>query len=149
MKYNSHLTAIARKTLPVPTQWLISNGFVKGKVLDYGCGRCKSVNLPDWDNYDPFFAPTLPSFKYDTIICNYVLCTLPPREHLDVLKKIQIYLNVGGNAFVSLRNDRPAHGWGFTKRGTYQGRVQGLPLTLVHKCAQFRTYLLTLDTSLV
>ncbi len=51
---NSHLTAISRKEMPVPTCWLIKNGKVLTqpgdlKVLDFGSGKCGAVNPVTWD----------------------------------------------------------------------------------------------------
>jgi hypothetical protein len=150
---NSHLTAITRKTLPVPTRWLINHGLVdvEENVLDYGCGKCYAVNPQSWCNYDPYFKPQtlLPRGYFNTIICNYVLCTLPEAERMPVLRKIQTLL--GGQdaiAYISVRNDKPKNGWGKSSRGTYQGRVRNLNLPLVYKNSQFRIYQLTKETVL-
>lgn len=151
MKHNSHLTAITRKTLPVPTRWLMSQGLIVGKVMDYGCGKCASVNPPHWFNYDPHYQPNanFGTDRFDTIVCNYVLCTLPSVERMDVLKHLQVLLRLNGVAYVSVRNDRPKSGWGYSSRGTYQGRVRGLPLECIRKTSQFRIYRLTKETQLV
>jgi ATP adenylyltransferase len=152
MKNKSHLTAIARKTLPAPTRWLMKMGVIQGKVLDYGCGRCWAVNPKEWDNYDPHFEPDgLPLYNvnYDTIVCNYVLCVLPQEDRMDVLRIIKYLLTKDGMAFISVRNDRPDQGWGYSKKGTYQGRFRKNPLRQVYKCSGFRTYILTKNTELV
>jgi len=147
--HKSHLTAISRKTLPVPTRWLINNWLITGDVMDYGCGKCASVNPRGWFNYDPHYQPNmLTGARYDTIVCNYVLCVLPPEERMNVIKHIQVLLRLNGVAYISVRNDKPQWGWGVSKRGTYQGRVQGLPLPLLYKCHGFRIYKLTPDTKL-
>jgi hypothetical protein len=119
-------------------------------ALDFGCGKCVSVNPPMWDGYDPHFRPDgIPEGKrYNVILCNYVLCTLPPEERIAVLKKIQFFLAEDGQAYVSVRNDRPKNGWGLTSKGTYQGRVRFPFLKEVHKNSQFRIYLLTKSTPL-
>ena len=151
MKHNSHLTAIARKTLPVPTRWLLQHGMLTGSVMDYGCGKCASVNPPGWFNYDPYYQPNanFGTDRFDTIVCNYVLCTLPNRERMDVLKHIQTLLRLNGVAYISVRNDRPKQGWGISSRGTYQGRVRKLPLPILRNVKQYRIYLLTKETKLV
>jgi hypothetical protein len=153
MKHNSHLTAITRKRMPVPTRWLINAGLVdvEENVLDFGCGKCGEVNPKTWDNYDPHYRPWSCWHKrsYRTIICNYVLCTLPDEERLPILKEIQRKL--GGHdaiAYLSVRNDKPKQGWGKSSRGTYQGRVRKLNLPLTYKNSQFRIYQLTKDTVL-
>ena len=148
MKHNSHLTAIARKTLPVPTRWLMKQGLVRGRVLDYGCGKCAPINPSHWANFDPVHCPTVLVGEFDTIICNYVLCTLPNDERQEVLEMIQHFLKSDGNAYVSVMNDRPKQGWGYSSRGTYQGRVRGLPLPLIRSVTQYRIFQLKKDTKL-
>jgi 2-polyprenyl-3-methyl-5-hydroxy-6-metoxy-1,4-benzoquinol methylase len=145
----THLTAISRRNDPLPTRWLEKKGLIRGKVLDYGCGKCYIINPMAWDSYDPNF-PTGGIYPpYDTIICNYVLCVLPRAKRMPVLKEIHAALKSDGKAYISVRNDRPNQGWGKNKRGTYQGRVHTLKLPLLYECAGFRTYLLTVDTELV
>lgn len=152
MKHNSHLTAITRKTLPVPTRWLMQQGLVTGRILDYGCGKCYTINPSHWHNYDPFHCPTTYwqwDNHYNTIICNYVLCTLPAEDRIVVLRNLQRLLASDGVAYVSVRNDRPKNGWGVSSRGTYQGRVRGLPLEMIRSVKPYRIYRLTKETKLV
>jgi len=155
MSDNSHLTAISRRALPTPVRWLMRQGFVLNHdqiaTLDFGCGKCASVNPKAWDNYDPYYAPDgIPTGKkYNIIVCTYVLCVLPPEERLRVLKKIRYLLSEWGVAYISVRNDKPKQGWGKSSRGTYQGRVAKLNLPLLHKNSQFRIYQLTRRCKLV
>lgn len=149
MKAKSHLTAISRKTLPKPTQWLMKQGLIRGRVLDYGCGKCAPINPIDWINYDPYHYPCLVWPSFDTIICNYVLCVLQPKERKHVLKTIHFLLKSDGKAYISVRNDRPDRGWGYSKKGTYQGRVRKLNLPLVHEERNFRIYLLTPQSKVI
>ena len=152
--HNSHRTAIARKTLPRPTQWLLGKGFITDhpmiSILDFGCGKCESVNPKSWDNYDPHFKPQgIPGGKkYLRVVCNYVLCTLSRATRKKILKEIQSHLTEFGEAYISVRNDKPKQGWGISSRGTYQGRVQDLKLPLLHSNSQFRIYSLTKTTKL-
>jgi hypothetical protein len=152
MKHNSHLTAITRKALPTPTRWLIKEGKVNPYllVLDFGCGKCHSVNPARWVSYDPHYRPDAlkewAGMHFPTIICNYVLCTLPKEDRLPILHEIQSLLTSIGEAFISVRNDRPKNGWGVSSKGTYQGRVEHLPGELIYKNSQFRIYRLTKDT---
>ena len=147
---NSHRTAIARSTLPVPTRWLLSQGLLVGKVMDYGCGKCASVNPPDWFNYDPYYQPNfITGARYDTIVCNYVLCTLPKSEEKKTLQHIQSRLRLNGVAYISVRNDVPRGGYGKSSKGTYQRKVTLPYLTLVRKTTQYKIYQLTKDDSLV
>ena len=147
----SHLTAITRKTQPVPTRWLLKQKHILFPVLDYGCGKCYSVNPLPWINYDPYYYKIdLDCFrgKFLTVVCNYVLCALPAQDRLDILRDIQSLLmnRPDSRAYVSVRNDKPKQGWGVSSRGTYQGRVRKLPIPLLYSNAQFRTYVLTKTT---
>jgi hypothetical protein len=162
VNHNSFLTAIPRKTFPLPVKhlfryynFLTDPDFCNRydiSVLDYGCGKCKDINPPHWDNYDPHFAPDglKENKRYSVILCTYVLCTLPSAEHEPILTDIQERLErTVGTAFISIRNDRPKQGWGVTKRGTYQGRCTKLKLPLFYKSASFRIHVLTRKTSLI
>jgi SAM-dependent methyltransferase len=146
MKNKSYLTAIKRKELPAPTQWLLKVDAIAGPALDYGCGTCHKINNQYFhaDGYDPYYHPNglIEGRKYATIICNYVLCVLMPRERAQVLKHIKSLLVSGGAAYIAVRNDRPRNGWGRTKKNTYQAKVR-LNLPCLHKEYGFRTYLLT------
>lgn len=151
-KTKSHLTAIVRKTLPAPTRWLMNNEKIWGAVLDYGCGKCFSVNPPEWDSYDPHYRPnglTGTGF-YHTIICNYVLCTIPAFfERMEILRNIQSHLYPMGTAFISVRTDRPKSGWGLTARGTYQCKLNVIPpLKEIYHDSRFRVFELTRSTNL-
>jgi SAM-dependent methyltransferase len=147
LENKSHLTAIVRKKLPIPVRWILQTQKSFGKVLDFGCGKCSSINPPDWDNYDPYYKPTgIKQKKYDIIFCTYVLCTLPKDDRERVLKQIESLLKPKiGVAYISVRNDKPKQGWGFSKRNTYQGRATELDkkLELIHSTSQFRIYRLT------
>ncbi len=154
----SHLTAIARKTLPLPSRWLLAQGLLHGRVLDYGCGRCGPINnrliscnlhVDSVTNFDPYYAPIEIKGKFDTIICNYVLCVLPENEGQKVLEHIQKLLKPTGKAFISVRNDVPRQGHGISSRGTYQRWVELPKLPLIRKTEKYRTFLLTPETDLV
>lgn len=157
---NSHLTAISRKSLPVPVRWLLNmECLIVGKVLDYGCGKCVKINrrwilshylVKGLVNYDPFYAPYEfgPKEVFDTILCTYVICALPPEEELPILRHIQSLLAPNGMAFISVRNDKPKQGHGFSARGTFQRWVELPYLRLLHKNSQARIYLLTAGNKL-
>ncbi len=145
----SYLTAISRKTLPTPTRWIMEKGWIIGHVLDYGCGKCHEVNNRhfDCDGYDPYYRPSgLPEGKYyATILCVYVLCTIPSeRKRKQILCHIRSLLIPDGVAFIAVRADRPKNGWGFNKRGTYQGKIMDIPGTkLIRSNSQYRIFMLT------
>jgi len=156
----SYLTAIARKTLPVPVRWLLQQGnAIQGHVLDFGCGKCKEINdrtiaqLPvvkSMTSFDPFYAPHKFTIfeQFDTILCTYVLCALPLKEGLKILKVVQSLLSLDGMAFISVRNDKPKWGHGVSSRGTFQRRVKLPTLRVIHKTSQFRIYMLTKNSHL-
>lgn len=159
---NSHRTAIARSALPVPTRWLLSQGMIHGHVLDYGCGKCAEVNARILNtapgvgsviSYDPFYAPDAlersARERFDVVLCNYVLCTLPQTEEPKVLKAIQKHLLPNGVAYISVRNDTPRGGYGESSKGTFQRRVILPYLYQLRECTQYRIYLLTRDFHLV
>jgi hypothetical protein len=54
-------------------RFLNSLGLLRGKMLDYGCGRGFDAEYYGMDKYDPHYAPEFPKIKFDTITCNYVL----------------------------------------------------------------------------
>jgi hypothetical protein len=101
-----HKTAISRSKLPQPTQYLITNNLIKGDCLDFGCGKCASLNSEiRIDSYDPFFQPLYPTKKYDTIVCNYVLNVVPPDVQDQIVSQIKELLNPYGVAYISVRRD--------------------------------------------
>lgn len=151
---NSHLTAIARKKLPNPVLHLIQREEIVGHVLDYGCGKCAALNEDELASvngvksvlsYDPFYSPHV--FKmdspFDTILCTYVLCTLPKSQEKQILRHIQNLLAPMGLAFITVRNDRPKNGYGKNSRGTFQRKVELPYLQEYKKTSQYRIYLLT------
>jgi len=141
----SHLTAIGRSNkLPTPTRFLYEKGLLIPSVLDYGCGRCHNINNKffNTEGFDPFYRPFFGEKKlYKTIICNYVLCVLPKKkEHLEVLKTIQSLLKEeDGIAYVSVRNEKPPQGYGWTPRKTYQAKVR-LDLPVMKTTREFIMY---------
>lgn len=163
MNWNSHLTAISRKALPVPTRWLLSQGMIHGHVLDYGCGKCKPLNdailakvpsVKSVNSYDPHWSPNEiigPNNHegwYDVILCTYVLCTLPEGPELDILRQIRKHLRKNGIAFITVRNDEPKNGYGRSSKGTFQRKVELPYLYELRKTTQYRIYVMNHDTKL-
>jgi 2-polyprenyl-3-methyl-5-hydroxy-6-metoxy-1,4-benzoquinol methylase len=71
---NSHLTAIERTSLSYPARIVLNQNKIIGKVLDYGCGIGKDVEILKNKGflivgYDPFYFTTFPTEKFDTILC--------------------------------------------------------------------------------
>ncbi|KAA3601408.1 MAG: class I SAM-dependent methyltransferase [Calditrichaeota bacterium] len=115
---NSHLTVKKRKYLSFPSRFLLENNYLKGKVLDFGCGLGKDVEILSQQGinivgYDPFYFNSFPKEKFDTIICNYVLNVLLPEEQAAVLMQISESLKPKGKCFISVRRDIKRNGFRF------------------------------------
>lgn len=129
---HSHLTAIKRDKLSFPTKKLLDLELIKGKVLDFGCGfgtdaKFLSKHGFEVDNYDKFYFPKLPSQKYQTILCNYVLNVIKPINQSDVIVQISDLLHKNGTAFFAVRRDIARPGFRFHKihqEYTYQCNVE-------------------------
>jgi hypothetical protein len=136
---NSHKTAKTRNKLSAPMQYLLDNELILSKgnydnmILDYGCGKGSDADALLIDSYDPYYAPTYPTAKYDIITCNYVLNVIESTtERSNVLSNIKSLLKPGGVAYVSVRRDKMAEG--YTKTGTYQATVKlDLPIVTEQK----------------
>ena len=112
---NSHLTAIQRTSLSFPARILLGENVIQGEVLDYGCGIGKDVELLQKkgfkvDGFDPHYFPKHPEYKYDTILCIYVLNVLLPHEQRDVLMNVSNLLKNGGKAYFAVRRDKTFEG---------------------------------------
>jgi 2-polyprenyl-3-methyl-5-hydroxy-6-metoxy-1,4-benzoquinol methylase len=140
-----HKTAIKRKKLSTPMQYLGQQRVFNGKMLDYGCGYGNDAQLIGMDKYDPHFHPTFPYNKqYDTITCNYVLNVVNGEEQVRILNRIHGLLTTTGKAYISVRNDlklpqQPG-------RGCIQVQVH-LNLPIVAQNGNFKMYLLTKDSN--
>ncbi len=125
---NSHLTAIERTSLSYPARILLNQKKISGKVLDFGCGIGKDVELLqqkglDIVGYDPFYFPEFPTEKFDTILCFYVLNVLLPEEQAEVLMNVSHLLKPNGKAYFSVRRDIQYEGFRIHKvhkKETYQ-----------------------------
>jgi len=100
---------------------LSSLGLLKGKMLDYGCGRGFDANYYKMDKYDPFYSPDYPKEKYDTITCNFVLNVISEEEAKIVIDKIHSLLKDNGSAFFTVRRDIKKEG--VTSKLTFQRNV--------------------------
>jgi diadenosine tetraphosphate (Ap4A) HIT family hydrolase len=125
---NSHLTAIERTSLSYPARILLNQKKISGKVLDFGCGIGKDVELlqqkrVDIVGYDPFYFPEFPTEKFDTILCFYVLNVLLPEEQAEVLMNVSHLLKPNGKAYFAVRRDIQYEGFRIHKvhkKETYQ-----------------------------
>lgn len=129
---NSHLTAIERTSLSYPARILLNQKKIKGKVLDFGCGIGKDVEVLKAKNieitgYDPFYFPDYPTEKYDIILCFYVLNVLLPEEQAEVLMNVSSLLKPNGKAYFAVRRDIQYEGFRMHKvhkKETYQCQIK-------------------------
>lgn len=137
MAGRAHLTAITRTALSRPIRYLLERGRLKGRVLDYGCGRgfdADELNLIGWD---PHWRPQRPRGPFDTVVCSFVLNVLDALERRTVLEDVQLYLKPGGVAYFTVRRDAGLKGW--TSRLTWQEWVD-LDLPVLYENAAFAIY---------
>ena len=128
---NSHLTAKERDKMSFPARLLFQQGKLNGKVLDFGCGYGKDVEMLqekgiDIQGYDKHYFPKYPQEKFDTILCLYVLNVLLPEEQTRVLLEVSHLLKPGGTAYYALRRDLKNVGFRMHKlhqQKTYQCKV--------------------------
>jgi len=117
LKINRHNTAIKRSKLSAPTKWAMENGYIKGKIYDWGCGRGDDVNFLkeagfDVIGYDPYYFPlNAPKYmkfdRFKTVTNNYVLNVIESkRERTMLLKKIAGEISDNTTVVLSVR--RPA-----------------------------------------
>ncbi|WP_395066986.1 bifunctional class I SAM-dependent methyltransferase/HIT family protein [Flavobacterium sp.] len=125
---NSHLTAIERTSLSYPARIVLNQNKIIGRVLDFGCGIGKDVELLkvkgiDIIGYDPFYFTEFPKEKFDTILCFYVLNVLLPEEQAEVLMNVSNLLKPNGKAYFAVRRDIQYEGYRvhkLHKKETYQ-----------------------------
>ena len=130
-KNNPHLTAKERTSISFPTRWLKQNNLLKGEILDFGCGfgfDTDELQKEGFDivGYDNYYRPEYPTKRFDTIICNYVLNVLEPKEQAEVLMEVSELLKPTGTAYFTVRRDLKSEGFRIHyvhKQPTYQCNV--------------------------
>lgn len=137
----SHPTAITRTKISAPTKWLIDNNKIYGHVLHWGEGKAYvdtqamldhvrsqglyySVEAYDPYSNDPRVCVFPRYFIPDTIVCNYVLNVLEPKDRMRMIDDMRFTIPKTGIIYVAVRSDKIAgtpHKDGvITKRGTFQ-----------------------------
>ncbi len=110
----SKYTAIVRKKPSLPMRWLEEEGLLRGRILDYGCGRGFDMKWYDIDGYDLHWGPLEIKGKFDTITCNFVLNVVTREEQKEIIKIIKSLLKPDGAAYFTVRRDlekdRPGRG---------------------------------------
>lgn len=104
-------TSMSRNRLSAPAQWLHDNGYLRGKILDYGCGRgdLRKFLHPLIDEWDPYWTPDT-SYEslldqYDTVVMTYVLNVLDRTQWKRVIKKAMACLRARGKLYIAVRRD--------------------------------------------
>lgn len=114
MTDTSHRTAVARTRPSAPVRFLLAAGLLRGRLLDWGCGRGLDAAYLGADAYDPYWRPEMPDRRrrYDTVLCTYVLNVLPTAEdRTRVLRTLAWWLRgrdrpgTEAAAYVTVRND--------------------------------------------
>lgn len=149
---NSHLTAIERTSLSYPARIVQKQNKLQGKILDFGCGVGKDVEILkqkgfDIVGYDPFYFSDCPTEKFDTILCFYVLNVLLPEQQAEVLMNVSGLLKPNGKAYFAVRRDIQYEGFRvhkIHKKETFQCSIR-LPYLSIFKnenCEiyQYETY---------
>lgn len=137
---NSHLTAKERDRLSFPARMALERGWLKGRVLDLGCGFGSDVRLLqekkiDITGFDPWYFPQTPQGKFDTILCFYVLNVLLPEQQAAVLMDVSSWLQADGHAYYAVRRDLRQDGYRLHRlhqQQTYQCTVK-LPFKSVFR----------------
>lgn len=131
-------SAIARKIPSAPARWLHSNGYIRGRVLDFGCGRGMDASFFNWNSYDKHWKPDLPPGKFDTILCTYVLNVVGSIEHGEIITKMRSLLNPGGHIYITVRRDIK----GFKRgRNCIQRNIE-LNFKSIRKTSSYEIYLI-------
>ena len=137
----SYRTAISRKKLSAPMQFLQKQARLFDRMLDYGCGRGDDADKLGMKKYDPHYFPEFVGGGFEVVTCNYVLNVIEnPHERGNVERRIIGKLVPGGDAYITVRNDKKLLN-GKTSRGTWQGYVEpSKDWELIRENAKFRMY---------
>ena len=111
-------TAISRKYPSAPMRWLSSLELLRGRTLDYGCGRGDDAACFGLECFDPHFSPARPTGKFDTITCIYVLNVLTRAERAAVVAAVLGLLSPRGVAYFVVRRDK------FNTKGQYRVKLK-------------------------
>ena len=102
--------AIRRSTASFGARWLVEQGYVKGRVLDFGCGFGYDADQNGWEAYDPYYRQGTIEGKFDTVICNHVLNMLTRASREQTMRRIQELLCEQGSAYLIVPRNIPVDG---------------------------------------
>lgn len=105
---NSHKTAIQRRKPSRPLLVALELEAIKGRVLDYGCGRGKDCDYLQSlgvkvIGYDPHFHPVKPKGKFNTVLMTYVVNVLSLEERDQAIIDAWGYVKRGGRLIITSR----------------------------------------------
>lgn len=111
MEYNYARTAIARKGPSRPLRAALQANAVKGRVLDYGCGRGADVAVLTALGIkafgcDPYFQPRKPRGKFQTVLMTYVVNVLQTPQRNETLRDAWKRVKSGGRLIVTARTEK-------------------------------------------
>lgn len=136
----SHLTAKSRVSPSKPMQILNDKKLLIGRMLDYGCGRGFDAKHFEMESYDIYYNPTMPTGKFNTITCNYVLNVIDNNETIkEILSKLKGLLKKDGTCYITVRRDVLVDG--FTSKGTFQRNIK-LELPILKENKLYCIYIL-------
>jgi hypothetical protein len=121
MMHYPEKTAISRTKPAKPMTILSDKGLLKGKKLDYGCGKGLDAETFKMEKFDPHYFPDKPKSLFDTITCQYVLNVVEKEKEAAILKDIQKLLKKEGKAYITVRRDIQKEG--LTSKKTFQRNV--------------------------
>jgi hypothetical protein len=99
-----------RVALSKTARVLIERKLVRGRVLDYGCGKGFDADDQGWEAYDPYYRSVEPTALYGTIIVNHVANILTRDSRAKLLERVTALLAEGGKAYVSVARNIPESG---------------------------------------
>lgn len=143
----SERTAISRSKPSRPLKAALHMGAIKGRVLDFGCGKGKDIEELERlgykvKGYDPNFRPKKVTGRFQTVLMTYVVNVLQVKERDAAIQKAWGYVKKGGRLVVTARSEREILAiaekgnwkkvsWGFrTSKGTFQ---RGYNLCQLHR----------------
>lgn|GEM_PF-1655310 len=141
----SFQTAISRTRLSAPSAYLLDQGLLKGRILDFGCGKGDLAKFLDGDieEYDPHYAPKRPRGKFDVVVCNYILNVLPEKDQRKALRDALSFLRKDGVLYVTVRRDLEKEAT--TTLGKRQFHVDLRMPSLVHRRGRFEIYAISAE----
>ena len=92
--------AIRRSTVSFAAAWLVEQAYVRGRVLDYGCGFGFDADHYGWEAFDPYYRQRALEGKFETVVCNHVLNMLTRTSRERAMGEMQGLLSAEGAAFL-------------------------------------------------